>query len=1401
MATKHGGPNDGAERSDADSDPSVSGPGATMIGSPSLAALPQAAEEQFSVRSPDGQVEGPMSTDALIGAIRAGRYSGDESVSRDGRFWIPIVAIPDLGAAFRSAEAPSGSTLFGGAPLVLSNDPLDESADALGLMSDDELEALPVPTGAATMAMELPAGFPLGESPAPAPGSATMNFDIDELPAEASILADLMDLDLTEEAKEVPAPKPAEELVLDDEPFSDALLLPPPKGFTAFSDAPLALMDAVRENQPPQTTELPLPHGFTHLGQADLSVVEALGLEVEDLPISTGAGAELPRSASEGLPRSAGVLSNLPTPTSGLPRGGATLVAADEAGLDGSAEFPANRGAALGSIQSLDGLVGDFGEPLDEPIGGGELPASARAAGANILDTFSSVEAIWAGPAEVKSAPSSDLRGGGARTVAAARAATVFGASTVPSGAHFDDFDAPDAGSAHTAGATPYLSGFDQPAELSGFDNYQPADGGGDPWGQPAEGAEAGDEQVATDEYGEYFGSGTGQSTSARKVARPASNKKPWLAIAIGLLVAGGGGFYGFTVYQQKQVEEAARRAAIEAAQNRVVEQPKIVLGQLSELESGSSKAYQTFVDNGRKLLARGGSDEERARVMIAAALLLAEQPEQRDLFTDLEKWNGQLKAVDAPLARLARGAYLAMRRDETAKATLEGVSDPNLRAFASLFQAIGALQIYRGIDLTIPLTPPKAGKAAPGNAKPAADGSGAAEGSGKTPATPKPDTAAKAVAAAPAGKAAPAAEAVAAAPAEAEGSREMPKGTIEALERAATLDPKFVAPHYWLGWIALSEKDPARAQLSFGRALALNPQHVRSVVGMAEAQLREAKLVDAETRVTRAIADLAATMTQSERCETYLLAASIAVARMQPPLAIENLLSALQADPRNRRATRELGEQFFRAGEFDRAVEHFKQNAALSASDPESTLGLVKAQFGKKDLPTLNKILPPAIAQYPRDGRFLYWLGRVNEEEVKFDQARAQYEKAIQADPNYLQPYIRLANLDFRSNDLPSARKRLDEALGVGSTSSDLANEVGETFLEMGETNRAVAAFRTALAIDRSNPDARINLAGHFIATRQFSEALEELNEMIAAGVASPKVKLRQASAMIGVGEADRAIETLLKLLEAEPKNAAYLFELGRAHMENKSWQSARENFARAYEQAPSMDSALYHVGRCEFELGHLNEAISALTRVSQRNPSGEYHYWLGRAMARVPGDQAMAEYTQAIELDAPWSLENPEVFFARASIYQTRKQNSLAKLDLGVVLALHPDHAPASWLLGRVLYEERDFKGAIERLDHALTVDPKLSEAHHYAALCYLALPVPDNGKALRHLEQAVAGGLAELNPRVLEKLAYAKAQAGNNVGAASDLQRYLEKVPTLPSEQQRSYKNQIDRWRSNR
>ena len=306
MATRNGGPNEGANGTDEP----VSGHGATMIGSPALAGLSSLVEEQFSVRGADGQVEGPMATDALIGAIRAGRYTGEESVSRDGRFWIPIMAIPDLGEAFRTSEVASGATLYGGAPITLPNDPPGPDDAELGVLSDDGLEALDLPAGGGTLAMELPEALGAAVRSAPAPGGSTVHFDLDDLLPSEDAPADLLDLD---------APTGA------DAPFSESLILPSPKGFTSFSDAPLELLDAAAQPKDP-TVELPLPKGFTHLGEVNDDVVHALGLEVEDLPRPVAERSDPLTASADNLPRSAGGLTNLPTPAASLPRGAMTLV-------------------------------------------------------------------------------------------------------------------------------------------------------------------------------------------------------------------------------------------------------------------------------------------------------------------------------------------------------------------------------------------------------------------------------------------------------------------------------------------------------------------------------------------------------------------------------------------------------------------------------------------------------------------------------------------------------------------------------------------------------------------------------------------------------------------------------------------------------------------------------------------------------------------------------------------------------------------------------------------------------------------------------------------------------------------------------------------------------------------
>jgi tetratricopeptide (TPR) repeat protein len=1351
------------------------------------AVVPTAADAYF-VKRASGAIEGPTPSEGVVGAILAGALGGDETVSKDRKFWIPIMAIPEFGAAFRDATGRGGTVVGAQAPMapVAPGTPEEQ---ALNTADFSVVRDIAEQARRAAQFGELPrAGGTL--SPIGATGLGSVSERASRLATGS----------WSSNPDDPAAPAMSEASVASIQTNADAL------------GAVSGLRRVSPEGMQPgtgMTGQLPLPKGFTNYPVAfNPESIPGLG-GVTDLPRPAGGRAELPRPAGgrselptsaqrPELPRSMGG-TELPRSLGGteLPAGlpdsyapasmtgggvdpydrrapasqGASGVPATAAfNVTGSGydeeNLPASRGAPVGSPRTLEANFGDFGEPMSGGIGEGSpednLPASSRAVGTQMLEQLGEAENLWVG----QSRPSIGLSAGDG-----SGAIHGFGGRSVP----------PRTTGISTAAA--------EEAPQDPFATPGPAGG----WGTRNE--ELPDlGQPPPSDFADFFP--PADATPAAGSATKARRKLPTRALVAGMVAVfvGAGAFGAYHVWQTRKAEEEQRVRDEEARRRAELERASMVkLGEISELQTGSSKTLSTFVDNGRRLLRGGGTDLDRAKTVIAATMLLAEQPGQKGLYSEITRWNSGIRSREEAISKLAAGAALAASGDAGAAEALKAVDDPALRSFAALFEGIAGLQAYRGIDYSEPVAPsraaPKEGSGAAAEGSGAAkDGSGkAGEGSGAAAAkAPSAEGSGEAKAAAPA----------AAAPVqpEAELQRTLPDSVAAAFNRATQLDPKFVSPRFWLGWIALDQRRLPEAEQEFTKALELNPQHVRSLVGLAETLLKEGQLIEAETRITRAIEDLADVMTQAERSQTYLVAADIAIARIQPELAIENLLSSLQADPQNKIALNELGEQFYRAGQFQRAIEYFQQNAGLAKNDPESTLGLIKAKFGLAAWEDLRKLLEPAITKFSRDGRFAYWLGRVHEEAAEFSEARQLYDQAVQTDPNYLRPYIRLAQLSYRANDPSGARKRLDDALAVETRTASVANEIGEVFLLIGETNRAVTSFRRSLAIDRSYPDARLNLADFFMNTNQFQRGLDEIEEMMASGVDSPKVKYMHARALIGIGKVDQAIEGLLKLLESDPKNADYRFMMGRAHFETRAFAPARENFAAAYATEPSMDKALYYVGRCDLELGHFNEAISALTRVSQRDPSGEFHYWLGYALERAEQlTQSMQEYTATIEKDIGWSLENPEVFYRRGRLMALRGQGAAAQRDLKVVLTLQPNHAQAAWTLGKVAFDRRDFDEAIVRMSHSLSIDPKQPETNYFVGLSYLGYNPPRNAEALPYFQKAREGGLEATRPEVLQKLAYTLRDLGRRAEAASALKEFVDRAE-LPADERREMENEI-------
>ena len=434
------------------------------------------------------------------------------------------------------------------------------------------------------------------------------------------------------------------------------------------------------------------------------------------------------------------------------------------------------------------------------------------------------------------------------------------------------------------------------------------------------------------------------------------------------------------------------------------------------------------------------------------------------------------------------------------------------------------------------------------------------------------------------------------------------------------------------------------------------------------------------------------------------------------------------------------------------------------------------------------------ALENFPLDARFLYQSGILYEIEAEFEEAQDVFEQALRISPNYRNSKIRLAELARRGNQNINAMQLLEEALAEGLDDANVAAEVGGIYLELGETNRAVAAFNRALEIDPAQPASRLNLIDYYLNSGQFERADYQLEAMYTAGIESPWVRYLRARSYLGMKQYDLGIEEMIALVADNLENADYRLLMGQLQFGADHYSVALENFQNAWELESDSHAAIFWIGRTQIALDNMQEAISALTTASSRVESGEYLFWLGYALEKSGQQtQALEDYSRSIGADTEWALANPDVFFRRGVLYERRGVPHAAYRDLRVTLTLVPNHWQAHAALGTLHSGNRNFEDAIVEFQSSLELEPDQPGVNYFCGLAYLHSVPPQYQQARVHLELAREANYATENPILYRQLGYTYRDLGENALAITQLQQYLDQGDVTRAES-REIENEI-------
>lgn len=591
--------------------------------------------------------------------------------------------------------------------------------------------------------------------------------------------------------------------------------------------------------------------------------------------------------------------------------------------------------------------------------------------------------------------------------------------------------------------------------------------------------------------------------------------------------------------------------------------------------------------------------------------------------------------------------------------------------------------------------------------------------------------------------------------------SQQQLAAAISEFRLALQYDPALLLAHCALG---SSLGDPIEAEAEFRKALAVNPQLVCALDGIAQVLVKERRFdaaMDYWQRALRIQPD-AADLQLALATATYK-AAKAREANGQPALdgagvadAIRLLTDLLKNhadmtaaylalgniyanEHRNREAADEYREVIRRsptdtvalgaqvkalidASAFTEALAPARDYVRRKPDDPSGhvMLGTVYQQIG--DYASAEPELELGAARAPADFEARYQLGLVLARMGKPDQALPQLQKALALKPGDRSAQYQLVAVLRslgRTRESTQIVEKLRKEQGEESLNSQLASEgtKANDLLQSGKPADAAQIYRNMLEENPDSAQTAYNLALALEAMNDRNGARDTLRKAIDRNPTFAKVRAELGQLELAQGNLESAQKWLESALDLEPELIEARGNLAMVHAKNGDLVSAEKLLRQAIEDDP------------KYKEGFLNLALI----LAQQKRKSEAEEELNKAIALSPNDPATISAAGKVEMQMGKSSEGIALL---RRVVDLAPDLAAAHLDLALALAdsydltaalvqtgeavrLAPQSGVAHFYRGRVLYDLNRATEAQRDFETACKLAPQMPEPRYFLAL----------------------------------------------------------------------------------
>ena len=554
--------------------------------------------------------------------------------------------------------------------------------------------------------------------------------------------------------------------------------------------------------------------------------------------------------------------------------------------------------------------------------------------------------------------------------------------------------------------------------------------------------------------------------------------------------------------------------------------------------------------------------------------------------------------------------------------------------------------------------------------------------------------------------------------------SQQQPAAAIGEFRLAIEDDPALLEAHCALGSVL---SDPSKAEAEFSKALAVNPQLVCALDGIAQVLTKERRYDAAidDWRQALRIQPDAPDMQLALATATYK-SAKARQAEGLPAIdgadvadAIRMLTDLLKTHPDMTAAYFTLGNIYANERRDREAADEYREVTRRDPTDMVALAAQVKALI---DASAYGEALAPArdyVHRKPNDPSGHVMLGTVYQQLGDYAKAEPELELGAAGAPDDFEARYQLGLVLARMGKPDRALLQLQKAIALKPGDRSAQYQLVSVLRSLGQTQEAaqlVGQLRKEQGEESLNSQltSEGTKANDLLQSGNPAEAAQIYRHMLEENPDSAWTAYNLALALEATNDMKSAEDTLRNAINIDPKRAKIQAELGRLELAKDDLPSAQKWLESALDLDPELLEARGNLAMVYARKGDLVSAEKFLRQAIEDDPQyKEGHLNLGLILAQQNRkSDAEKELDKAVAL-AP---KDPATLSTVGKAKMQLGEVSDGVALLRQVVDLEPDLAAAHLDLALALADSYDLPAALAQTGEAVRLAPQSGVAHFY-------------------------------------------------------------------------------------